>query len=310
MTTKNTDSWILRADEAAPASGVPNDVEYHRVYAGEKRRIIRGIIAIVLLFLGLIIFSQLFLVGATLIDQMVLGRTGFTPLKQAAGALSLVLLIPYSMLLQRLFYGLPPRSMHSVDSRFRYGVFGRSLLVFGPIVLLTFALVFITPADSVPWTTIDLVALFVIGMLLIPLAAAGEEYGFRGFMFRVVGSWTRGSVSGAALGIALTTISFSLLHGTLDPYLLGSYLILFSTMGIVTWRTGGLEVAVVLHGIYNLTSLMLATTLHLDLGGALGARGDIQGTPVNLIPGAGLIVIAAIVWLSTRRSGPARTPAI
>ncbi len=198
-----------------------------------------------------------------IVDRELFGRSGpSTPLKQAAGALSLALLIPYCMLLQRVLYGVPPRSLHSVAGRFRYGVFGRALLVFGPVVLIAVALVYLDESGSVPWATADLVAFFVIGMVLTPLAAAGEEYGFRGLLFRVLGSWTREARSGAILGIVATTVLFALAHGTLDPFLLTSYLVLFSSTAIVTWRTGGLEVAVVLHGVYNVAFLVLATTLH------------------------------------------------
>ncbi|MBX7483343.1 CPBP family intramembrane metalloprotease [Qipengyuania sp. 6D47A] len=289
---------------------MPPGVEYHRVYAGEKRRFGRGIVAIFLLFAGLIVFGQACLAAASAIDSQLLGRTGFTPLQFAAGALSLALLIPYSMLLQRWLYGVPARSLHSVAGCFRFGVFGRALLVFGPLVLIVMSVGFFAPDDRIPWGTADLIAFFVIGMTLTPLAAAGEEYGVRGLMFRVVGSWTRGSLSGAILGITLTTVLFSLFHGSLDPYILGSYLVLFGAMAIITWRTGGLEVAVVLHGVYNVSAIVLATTLHLDLRGDLSSRGEIVGTPVNLVPSAGLAVITAIIWWTTRKSGPARTPAI
>jgi uncharacterized protein len=310
-TRRKGESWLLEPDDDLCLPRVPADREYHRAYVGEDRKIVRGVVAIVLLFAGLIVFAQLCLAVAATIDTRLLGRTGFTPLTHAAGVFSLVLLIPYSMLLQRWLYGLPARSLHSVAGRFRFGVFGRALLAFGPFVLIVMSVGFLlTPGDPVPWSTADLVAVFIIGMTLTPLAAAGEEYGFRGLMFRIVGSWTRGSLSGAMLGIGVTTVLFSLFHGTIDPYILGSYLVLFGAMGIITWRTGGLEVAVVLHGAYNVSALVLATTLHLDLGGDLSSRGEIAGTPANLVPSAGLLVITAIVWWTTRKSGPARTPKI
>jgi uncharacterized protein len=308
--SSTTESWFLQADGNLETPRVPTGVEYHLVYAGEKRRVLRGIVAIVLLLAGLIGFAQGCLGVASAIDTRLLGRTGFTPLQHAAGAFALALLIPYSMLLQRWLYGIPARSLHSVAGRFRFGVFGRALLVFGPFLLFVMSVgSLLMPGDRVPWSTVDLVAFFIIGMTLTPLAAAGEEYGFRGLMFRVVGSWARASRSGALLGIGVTTILFSLFHGTLDAYILGSYLVLFGAMGIVTWRTGGLEVAVVLHAVYNVSALVLATTLHLDLGGDLSSRGEIVGTPANLVPSAGLAVITAIIWWTTRESGPARTPA-
>ncbi|PPF87229.1 CPBP family intramembrane metalloprotease domain-containing protein [Pseudoclavibacter sp. RFBJ3] len=304
-----TTNWLLQYDHPVPTPRVPPAVEYHRVYAGEKRRILRGVLAIVLLFVGLVGFAQLFLFGAAIIDSQMLGRTGFTPLQQAAGALSLGVLIPYSMLLQRLLYGVPFRSLHSVAGRFRFGVFGRAMLAFGPILLVVVASGFLlAPAEQVPWTTFDLVAYFVIGMLLTPLAAAGEEYGFRGFMFRVVGGWTRGTRVGAAIGIIIPTVLFSLFHGSLDPYILTSYLVLFGSLAVVTWRTGGLETAVVLHVVYNVTALVLGTTLHVDLGGALNSREAASGSFATLMPSATLILITAVVWWMTRGTGPARTP--
>ncbi len=308
--SNTTTNWLLQADEPIPTPRVPAPVEYHRVYAGKKRRVLRGILGIVLLVVGLVGFAQLFLFGAAVIDEQILGRTGFTPLRHAAGALSLAVLIPYCMVLQRLLYGVPGRSLHSVAGRFRYGVFGRSLLAFGPLLLVVVAVGFLMePGESVPWTSADLVAFFVIGMLLTPLAAAGEEYGFRGFMFRIVGGWTRGARSGAVIGIVSTTVLFSLVHDSLDPYILTSYFVLFGSAAIVTWRTGGLEVAVALHVVYNVAALVLGTTLHVDLGGALSSRSEIAGSIANLGPSAALILITAVVWWITRKTGPARTPA-
>ena len=38
--------------------------------------------------------------------------------------------------------------------------------------------------------------MFLSGLLGEPAAAAGEEYGFRGLMFRVVGGWARSARAG------------------------------------------------------------------------------------------------------------------
>ncbi|RPF22446.1 CPBP family intramembrane glutamic endopeptidase [Myceligenerans xiligouense] len=300
--------WFLRGDQSAQLEGVPAGVEYHRVLAGEKRRIMRGLLAIALLLAGMIGFGVSFTELSKVIDVEVLGRTEeFTPLRHIAGSLSLVVLIPYSMLLQRLLYGVSPGSLHSVIGRFRFSVFGKSLVVFGPLVLIAMSIPFLLQDGTmVSWTAPDLVAMFLAGLLVTPLAAAGEEYGFRGLMFRVVGGWTRSARVGLVLGIVVTTVVFSLAHGTLDPYLLTSYFVLFGTMAIITWRTGGLEAAVVLHGLYNLT-LLLATMLHIDVLGQLASRAAAVGSFVNLIPSAALVVATAVIWWMTRGSGPART---
>jgi membrane protease YdiL (CAAX protease family) len=282
-------------------------VEYHRVLAGEKRRIPRGLLTIVLLLVGFVAFSVVFIEAAKVIDREVLGRDeSFTPLRHVAGSLSLALLIPYSMLLQRVLYGVSPGSLHSVTGRFRFDVLGRTLLVLGPLVLVAVGISATQGGTTTSWTQADLIVMFLSGLIVSPLAAAGEEYGFRGLMFRVVGGWARSARAGLVVGVVVTTVLFSLMHGTLDPYLLTSYLVLFGSMAIVTWRTGGLEVAIVLHSVYNL-ALLLATTLHLDIGGELDNRATAVGTPVSLVPSGAIIIATAVVWLMTRTSGPART---
>lgn len=300
--------WLLRGDLPSQVRGVPAGVEYHRVFASEKRRIPRGLMTIVLLLVGFVAVSVAFVELATVIDAQVFGRDeSFTPLRHVAGSLSLALMIPYSMLLQRVVYGVSPGSLHSVTGRFRFAVLGKTLLALGPLVLVAVGISAAQGGATIPWTESDLILMFLSGLLITPLAAAGEEYGFRGLMFRVVGGWARSARVGLAMGVVFTTVLFSLMHGTLDPYLLASYLVLFGSMAIVTWRTGGLEVAVVLHGVYNL-AILLATTMHLDVGGELDNRETAVGSLVNLVPSAAVVISTAIVWSMTRSSGPELTP--
>lgn len=308
MTTTEARLLSNHAPQAL-STGMPAGVEYHRVLAGERPRVLRGLLAIVLLLIGLVGFSLLFVQGAELLDTRVLDRDPATsPLGLLAGSLSLALLIPWSMLVQRLLYGVAPSSLHSVTGRFRFDVLGRTLLLLGPLVLVA---VGVTAAllggERVAWSDSDLVVMFLGGLIISPLAAAGEEYGFRGLMFRVVGGWARSPRVGLVAGVVVTTVGFSLVHGTIDPYLLTSYLLLFGSMAVVTWRTGGLETAVVLHAVYNL-AILLAVVLHLDLLGQLDSRENAAGSPLNLIPAGAVVLATAIVWWLTRRTGPLRTP--
>ncbi len=307
MTTTDQ-TWLLRGDVPSPTPAVPAGTEYHRALAGETRRVPRGLLTILLLLVGFVGFSAGFVELSKVIDTRLLGRDEeFTPLRHAAGSLSLALLIPYSMLLQRVLYGVPAGSLHSVTGRFRFGVLAKTLLVLGPVVLVAVGISALQGGSRTSWTDSDLIAMFLIGLVVSPLAVAGEEYGFRGLMFRVVGGWSRRPRVGLVAGVVVTSALFSLLHGTLDPYLLTSYLVLFGSMAIVSWRTGGLEVAVVLHAVYNL-ALLLATTLHLDVGGELDNRATAVGSAVNLVPSAAIVIATAAVWMMTRGSGPARTP--
>jgi hypothetical protein len=60
MTDPDHHPWLLRDDGPVRTPAVPPGVEYHRVYAGESRRILRGVLAIVLLVAGFIGFAVLF----------------------------------------------------------------------------------------------------------------------------------------------------------------------------------------------------------------------------------------------------------
>lgn len=311
MTTASARPWLLRpADTAHRPPRVPAGVEYHRVLAGPRRRILRGVLAIFLVLLGLVVFSVAMNALSARADAM-LGNdpTAYTPLRHAGAMVGLALLTPWSMLLQRVLYGLPAASLHSVGSRFRFDVMGKALIVFGPLFLAANTASYLLPVESVPWSQAELVAMFLATLLLTPLQAAGEEYGVRGLAFRVLGSWTRNPTAGLVLAIAVTSVGFTLMHGSTDPYVIVWYMTLWTSLGVITWRTGGLEVAVVLHAVLNTFNFVAAFLLHIDFGSAIQGRAEVTGADFLLLPAGVVAAIAAAIWWHTRTSGPARTPA-
>ncbi|WP_369011289.1 lysostaphin resistance A-like protein [Nodosilinea sp. LEGE 07088] len=299
---------------ARPAS-VPAGVEYHRVLADKKHRIGRGIFAIVLLLAGAVVFINVISRGAAVIDlQMgnttpILGGTDYTPLYHASTMLSLAVLIPWSMVIQRWLYGVPGPSLHSVVSRFRFDVFGRALLLFSPVWIVVNLLPFFTPGEQSSWSQTDLIGIFIGTLLLTPLQAAGEEYGVRGLVFRVAGSWARGSRAGLVIGVLVSSVVFTAIHGSTDPYINVWYFVLAAGLALITWRSGGIEIAVVLHAVLNTVVLIGAALLRVDLGTALQDRSAGVGSPYQLVPTLTVVVITAVVWWCTRRTGPALTPA-
>src|SRR3712207_6103902 len=223
--------------------------------------------------------------------------------------ISLALLAPWSMLIQRWLYGVPGASLHSVTSRFRFDVLGRSLLVLGPAWLVVVVLGFLVgPSAETPWSHVDLIAILLATLLLTPLQAAGEEYGVRGLVFRVIGSWARGPRAGLVAGVLVSSVLFTAAHGATDLYITVWYLVLWTGLAIITWRTGGLEIAVMLHAVLNTSTFVVSTHLRVDLGSALQDRWAGIGSPYLLVMASAVVVISAIVWWSTRRTGPALTP--
>lgn len=306
--------WLMTPAEPRSTSAVPGGVEYHRVLSGDSRRIGRGVLAIVLLLAGFVLFPTVIGRALAVVDTElgnttpIVGGTDYTPLYHAGTMLSLGLLMPWSMLIQRWLYGVPAASLHSVTSRFRFDLFGKALVVFGPVWMAVIVLGFLAPGDEVPWSRTDLVAILLGTLLLTPLQTTGEEYGVRGLLLRVLGGWARNPRTGLVVAVLGTSVLFTALHGSTDPYITVWYLVLWTSLALITWRTGGLEVAVVLHALLNTVSFIVAPYLRADLGTQIQDRSAGVGSPYLLVPALVVAVIAAVVWWWTRRTGPARTP--
>lgn len=283
--------------------------EYHRVLAGESRRIGRGVLAILLLVVGMMFFAILFSAVAAAVDAAngTEARGWSTPLVHAAGLASVAMLVPWSMFIQRWLYGVRGPSLHSVVSRFRHDLFGRALLLLMPAMLAVMAFTYWTPLPQVPAPWSDVLWLVLATLLLTPLQAAGEEYGFRGLVFRVAGGWARGARAGVALGVLVSSVVFALVHLSTDPWLNLWYLVFAVGLAIVTWRTGGIEVAVVMHALYNTLSFVLDAALRVDPA-VLTDRSSGAADAGVLVPAALVVVTTVVVWVRTRRTGPARTP--
>ena len=295
------------ADRSAPH--VPPGVEYHRVLASEKRRIGRGILAIVLLLAGMFVFSLAIGRAAAALGDL-FGYTGgvYSPLQHGAGMLSLALLIPWSMLIQRWLYGMKGASLHSVVSGFRFDLFARALLLIGPLwlaVVVTLGLSM--PKDQTHWSAADLVAMFALTLLLAPLQSAGEEYGFRGLVFRIAGSWARGPRTALVLGVLVSSLAFAFAHASTDPWYNAWYFTFAASTAVITWRTGGLETAIVIHALNNTLYFLFDTMMHADFS-TLFDRTAGSASAAMLVPCFSAVVVTAVVWWRTRGSGPALTP--
>lgn len=301
-------------DTAAPLGVVPGGTEYHRVLATERRRVGRGIGAIVVLLVGFFAFSTAAVTGASLIEARrgyqtpALGGTDYTPLYHLAAFGSIAVLIPWSMFLQRWFYGVRGATLHSVVSRFRWDLFGRAFLVLAPVVLVVLVVdSWLAPAAQGSLSRDAALAIFVISLLVVPLQGAAEEYGLRGLVFRIAASWGRGPRTALVLGLLVSASAFMIIHAATDPWLNLWYFTFGVANGIIVWRTGGLEVAVVLHAAYNALGYALAVVLGTDFAVSGDREVGATGAAI-LVPIAVWITTAAVIWVRTRRTGPARTP--
>ena len=297
---------------------VPPGVEFHRTLAGDKRRIGRGILAIVLL-IGLMWVGILgFILLARWIDQAAgippigEGRGPLTPTMHALGMFANALMLPLSMLIQRWLYGVPFTSMYSVFSRFRFDLFGKTLLVILPIfVVMNIVSAYLLPAESVVWEQSDALWMLAATLILVPWQTTGEEFGLRGLVFRIAGSWGRGPRTSLAIGVGVSTVAFAALHLAMDPWLWVWYFVVGITTSLITWRSGGIEIAIVLHAAFNTLNYVFAVGTSGDLSGASDRSGGDSTVGLSFVlPALVFIGTMIVVWYRTRHTGPITTPPV
>lgn len=245
--------------------------------------------------------------GFSTLDAVSTGAVIVTPTLFLANNLVLAALTPISMMVQWAFFGVRPRWMFSVTGTWRWHLVRRSALFIVPIFLLyTGAGLALAAAELIEQppsgTTI---ALLVIIVLTTPLQAAGEEFGFRGFVTRTVGSWSARPGVSFALGTTAASIVFALVHFAADPWLIAYYLVFAVAMSLIVRATGGLEIAVLIHVLNNVLLLIPAvvlSSLEESFDRSAGSAGPVVLVPMTIIA---LITVIVVWW--ARRFGVVNT---
>ena len=144
-----------------------------------------------------------------------------------------------------------------------------------------------TPPSSLAWSVLVVV-------LLVPLQATGEELAFRGLGQQALGAW----VARPVVAVVVPTVGFGLAHdynvwGVLDVALFGV------AAAWLTWRTGGIEAAVVGHVLNNVVLFLLLA----PFAGSPSPDGSPLGLAVSLVA---VPTWVALVLRAQRRHAPAR----
>ena len=262
-----------------------------------------------------LIVSLVLQVGAIGIDvargrvvpaDLLRGKVTLTPTLLLSVNLTNAAAIPLSMSLQRAFFGQRRRWLHSVAGTFRWRLLGRAALIVVPIWAIYLALTLLLNPEHLVRPSGEALVLLAIVVLTTPFQAAGEEYGARGLIARGAGSWVAGRGGALLLSTLVSSVIFMLAHGAGDPWLIGFYFFFGVMLSLVTWRTGGLEVAVLLHATNNLVAFGSGIILGQDLSSALD-RSNGTGSPAVLLPAAALVLSVVGVWLWARVNKVQRT---
>ena len=224
------------------------------------------------------------------------------PLTMLISNLTLAALIPATLVATRVGHWRPMGKVWSVTGRIRWRWLGTAslvtLVVWGGYLAATWVLSGEEPTERPehwPW-------LLVVALLTTPLQSAGEEVAFRGGLMQGVGAWIRRPVVALLVTTVLSAVIFALAHTSLDPWVLLDLGGMAVACCYLTWRTGGLEAAIVLHVVNNLV-IIVGLTL---LGGLDTAYVTEDTTSTAASSGLGVVatfvMTAILLWLA-RRSG-------
>jgi membrane protease YdiL (CAAX protease family) len=226
------------------------------------------------------------------------------PLVMLMTLASIATLLPAALLATKLAGLGRLGQLSSVAGRVRWRWMLRTLPAAGVLMALTVGLSFVvlpaltgqaigsgpvtTPSATILWSVLVILA-------LVPLQASAEEYVFRGFAMQALGSW----IVWPVVAIVLPTAAFALSHAY-NPWGMLDVAVFGVTAAWLTWRTGGLEAAIVGHVLNN-------TVLFLLLAPFAGAETS-DGSPLGLA--VTLVCTPIWAWLVTRafhRSGERRS---
>ena len=213
------------------------------------------------------------------------------PVDHLINLASLALLIPLVVLSLR-WGGGQRGTVHSVAGHFRWRMALRAAAVVMPLyALVLWTLIALVPPEdaSVPPFDGTLLAVVVVVLLLTPLQCAGEEYAFRGLPLQLLGTWLRTPV----LGIVLPVPLFMLAHGY--DWVGQIDIVTFALcMGFLVWKSGGLELAIVVHTANNLPLFLVSPLSPTSLQqGAVDPWSLLLSLPLVLATTAALTV-----WVS------------
>ena len=225
-----------------------------------------------------------------------------SPVATLFGNLVLASLIPATLVATRVGHWRPMGKVWSITGRMRWGWTLRctlvTTLVWGGYLAAAWLLSGEAPGPRPEhWGWLVIIAIFTT-----PLQAAGEEVAFRGGLLQGVGAWIRHPAVALVVGTLLSTALFALAHGSMDPWVLLDLGGMAAACCYLTWRTGGLEAAIVLHVVNNMVIIIGLTVL----GGIQDAYVTEETTSTAGTAGlsvfATAIMTAILLWLA-RRSG-------
>lgn len=136
----------------------------------------------------------------------------------------------------------------------------------------------------------------VLILVLVPFQSAAEEYVFRGYLMQTIGRWLRHPAWAILLPVPLFVLGH--LYDVLGQISVGLFAV---AAGWLTWRTGGLEAAIALHVVNNLSGFLLSLAAGTDP--TESTTGVVSFVSSFVLMGAYVLIVE---WVLRRRAARGR----
>jgi len=227
-----------------------------------------------------------------------------TPLKFLASNLSIGLTGFLAVVLAARLAQVPWRRLLSSPRRFDRM---RLLTHLGGgvvLVALGLAVTRIVAPEDLGWSEFGVsgttVAMLVAVVLTTPMQAAGEELMFRGAILPAAASWVRAVRPALALGIAVSSLTFMLVHGSSDPWLAAYYVLVGVSTGVMIIISRGLEAPIAFHVANNVLGFSLTSIFSGGGAFVIDRSAGVAGLSL-LVFAAVNIAMVVLVWAYEQR---------
>ena len=234
---------------------------YHQFWRSPGNAAWRPIVTVLSVAVGFVVVSMFFGLLALVIDTprtLDLRSIVLTPALFLANNLSLAAVIPLSIGFAVLFLRQPAGYLASVTGKIRWRWMFKIAALLAPIWAIEQA--FMT---WLIWDQMELafrphtIAMIAIILTTQVFQCAGEEYGFRGIMNRGIGGLIGHETASFLVSAVFSSLLFMVIHNAQDVWLNLFYFVFGMLASYVTWRTGGLEAAIAIHSVNNLSAMVL-----------------------------------------------------
>ncbi|MBO6111186.1 MAG: CPBP family intramembrane metalloprotease [Methanobrevibacter sp.] len=201
--------------------------------------------------------------------------------------LGVIIMIPSLYIAVKIVKDRPFSSYASSRGGWNYKLYFKSLVI--PFIIMIIFEGISLAFNGAEGTNHFSIGFFIVCLILVPLQCIAEEYVFRGLIMQTFGSWLNIPV----LAVVLQSIVFGIMHGYNS---LGNITIVISglLMGILAWKSNGIEVSSAMHTANNLCLALFV------MFGLSSTSSTIKLTDTVLAIAMDVIIFAAMYYVGMK----------